>query len=61
MSMDCPMPIYSHFFNDGGLAPIACIVVEENVKATDDFCIDDGDSSVTRSLKVRKSSLGAAG
>lgn len=44
-----------------GLAPNGCIIVKENVTATDDFSIDAVDSSVTRSLKVTKSILEAAG
>lgn len=45
----------------GGLAPNGCIIVKENVTSTDDFSIDPVDSSVTRSLKVTKSLLEAAG
>lgn len=45
----------------GGLAPNGCIIIKENVAANDDFCIDAVDSSVTRSLKVTKSLLEAAG
>lgn len=45
----------------GGLAQNGCIIVKENVTSTDDFSIDPVDSSVTRSLKVTKCLLEAAG
>lgn len=45
----------------GGLAQNGCVIVKENVTSTDDFSIDAVDSSVTRSLKVTKCLLEAAG
>lgn len=44
-----------------GLAANGCIIVKENATATDDFAIDAVDSSVTRSLKITKTLLEAAG
>lgn len=44
-----------------GLAANGVIVLKENVTATEDVCIDDVDSSVTRSLKDTKSLLTMAG
>lgn len=43
-----------------GLAPNGCLVIKENFTSTDDFCIDNVDSSVTRSVKVTKALLEAA-
>lgn len=43
------------------LKPNGCIVIKENFTATDDFTIDAEDSSVTRSLRVTKDILTAAG
>lgn len=43
-----------------GLADNGIIIIKENVTATDDCCIDEGDSSVTRSLKDIKSLLATA-
>lgn len=40
-----------------GLAKDGCIVIKENFTATDDFCIDAVDSSVTRSLRITKGIL----
>lgn len=45
----------------GGLRPNGCIVIKENFTSTDDFCIDNVDSSVTRSLKVMRALVEAAG
>lgn len=43
------------------LKPNGCLVIKENFTATDDFSIDPNDSSVTRSLRITKDILTAAG
>lgn len=43
-----------------GLAPKGCIIIKENFTSNDDFCIDEVDSSVTRSLEITKTILDAA-
>lgn len=40
-----------------GLTKNGCIVIKENFTSTDDFCVDETDSSVTRSLRVTKAIL----
>lgn len=44
-----------------GLSENGCIIIKENFTATDDFCIDATDSSVTRSLAILKNTLDNAG
>lgn len=44
-----------------GLAKNGCIIIKENFSATDDFCIDAIDSSVTRSLRITKNILDSVG
>lgn len=43
-----------------GLSPNGCIILKENVTVNGDFCIDNVDSSVTRSLKRIKFILESA-
>lgn len=43
-----------------GLTQNGLIIIKENFVTTDDFCIDDNDSSVTRSLRIIKNILDKA-
>lgn len=43
------------------LTPNGCIIIKENFTATDDFSIDNNDSSVTRSLRITKNILDLVG